>query len=70
MRHDDLTSAAWVKSSHSGGDAGQCIEIAPDLPHIVPIRDSKNPDGPALLVPAASFSAFVAAVKAGRLSSS
>ncbi|MFJ7063138.1 DUF397 domain-containing protein, partial [Streptomyces microflavus] len=57
------------KSSYSGGNEGQCVELA-DLA-ATPftgqrgIRDSKNPGGPALLIPAESFAAFMAAVKAG-----
>lgn len=32
---------------------------------VVPVRDSKNPDGPVLDIPAASFASFVASVKTG-----
>ena len=62
----DLTSAPWRKSSHSGGDGGNCVEAAPGfLPGAVPVRDSKDPEGPALLFDADAFTAFVTAVKAG-----
>ncbi|MFD7124452.1 MULTISPECIES: DUF397 domain-containing protein [Streptomyces] len=57
----------WYTSSYSG-NGGQCVEVATNLaaPHgIVPVRDSKNVSGPALTVPAAAFSAFVAGVRAG-----
>ncbi|MFG3525562.1 DUF397 domain-containing protein [Streptomyces sp. NPDC047917] len=60
-------SPRWFKSSYSN-NGGQCIEVAANLvaPHgIVPVRDSKNPGGPVLTVPAASFASFVAGVKAG-----
>ncbi|AJT67229.3 DUF397 domain-containing protein [Streptomyces chattanoogensis] len=63
-----LTSAVWVKSSYSGGDGGQCIEFSRTLAQahgLIPIRDSKNPDGPALVFPAAHWSSFVTAVKNG-----
>ncbi|MET8882603.1 DUF397 domain-containing protein [Streptomyces rubiginosohelvolus] len=59
----------WYRSSYSG-NGGQCVEVATNLaaPHgIVPVRDSKNVTGPALAVPAAAFSAFVAGVRAGDL---
>ncbi|TJZ50363.1 DUF397 domain-containing protein [Streptomyces piniterrae] len=56
---------AWIKSSYSDGSGGQCIEIAPGLQGVVPVRDSKNPDGPALVFPAAGWSSFVTAVKGG-----
>jgi hypothetical protein len=60
----DLNGAAWFKSSYSG-DNSQCVEVAHNLPGIVPVRDSKNPDGPVLVLPAASFAAFLGAVSAG-----
>ncbi|MEU4735059.1 DUF397 domain-containing protein, partial [Streptomyces fradiae] len=34
---------------------------------LVPVRDSKNPTGPALTVPTHAFAAFVAGVKDGRI---
>ncbi|MFE6720036.1 DUF397 domain-containing protein [Streptomyces albidoflavus] len=58
---------AWFKSSYST-DGGQCVEVATDLvaSHgVVPVRDSKVQAGPALALPASSFSAFVAGIKAG-----
>ncbi|MEU7327501.1 MULTISPECIES: DUF397 domain-containing protein [Streptomyces] len=57
----------WFTSSYSE-NGGQCVEVATNLaaPHgIVPVRDSKNVTGPALTVPAAAFSAFVAGVRSG-----
>ncbi|MBD0738207.1 DUF397 domain-containing protein [Streptomyces sp. CBMA29] len=55
----------WRKSSYSGGDEGSCVEVADGHP-LVPVRDSKDPHGPALLFPADAWSAFVAEVKSGR----
>ncbi|MGW2845412.1 DUF397 domain-containing protein [Streptomyces sp. NPDC001274] len=60
-------SPRWFTSSHSG-NGGQCVEVAANLiasRGTVPVRDSKNPSGPVLSVPAASFASFVAGVKAG-----
>jgi hypothetical protein len=54
----------WRKSSHSGVDNGDCVEVADGYPGVVPVRDSKHPHGPALLVPTGSWSAFVTGVKA------
>ena len=49
----------------SGGD---CIEAAPGfIIGVVPVRDSKDPQGPALLFGADVFASFVAAVQAGDL---
>ncbi|MBC3842347.1 DUF397 domain-containing protein [Streptacidiphilus sp. 4-A2] len=61
----DLTSAPWRKSSYSGSNGGDCVEAALEyLPGIVPVRDSKDPQGPALLLAADAFASFVAALKA------
>ncbi|WP_413806295.1 DUF397 domain-containing protein [Streptomyces sp. OE57] len=60
----DLSTAAWRKSSYSNNDGGNCVEIADNLPGLVPVRDSKNPDGPALMFPAGSWAAFIASLKA------
>ncbi len=59
----DLTSVSWRKSSYSGGNGGNCIQVA-DLPGTIAVRDSKDPDGPALLFTPAEWAAFTARVKA------
>ncbi|MGW1954109.1 DUF397 domain-containing protein [Streptomyces sp. NPDC001920] len=53
----------WRKSSYSGTEANSCLEVLDNHPAGVPVRDSKVPQGPALLFSAANWSAFVAAVK-------
>ncbi|MFI7098797.1 DUF397 domain-containing protein [Streptomyces sp. NPDC050161] len=63
MREYDLSTAQWRKSSYSDHNNGNCVEVADHLLDIVPVRDSKNPTGPALVFPAADWSAFVTAVK-------
>lgn len=60
-------SPRWFKSSYSN-NGGDCVEVAANFVAargIVPVRDSKTPAGPVLNVPAASFTSFVAGVKAG-----
>ncbi|MFE3634386.1 DUF397 domain-containing protein [Streptomyces sp. NPDC059168] len=59
----DLSDARWVKSSYSNGDGGNCLEVARDIPGLVPVRDSKLPHGPALLLGAAAWAPFVDALK-------
>ncbi|WP_228989778.1 DUF397 domain-containing protein [Streptomyces sp. DH8] len=59
----------WFTSSYSD-NGGACVEVATNLaaPHgIVPVRDSKDVAGPVLTVASASFSTFVAGVRAGDL---
>ncbi|MFD4534712.1 DUF397 domain-containing protein [Kitasatospora sp. NPDC058397] len=60
----DLSGASWIKSSHSN-NGGDCVEVATDFPNLAPVRDSKNPEGPALVFPADAWSSFIAAVQAG-----
>ncbi|RKT06453.1 uncharacterized protein DUF397 [Streptomyces sp. 3211.6] len=53
----------WFTSSYSN-NGGQCVEVATNLPGVVPVRDSKTPGGPVLNFRAAAFAAFVAGIKA------
>ena len=63
----DLSNATWRKSSYSGGNGGNCVEIAALPDHGRAVRDSKDPDGPKLVFAPATWRAFTAAVKARRL---
>ncbi|GAA4665078.1 DUF397 domain-containing protein [Streptomyces youssoufiensis] len=58
----------WQKSSYSGDNGGECVEVATGLPDVVPVRDSKDPDGPALAFTTSAWAAFVAGIKAGDFS--
>ncbi|MER6188022.1 DUF397 domain-containing protein [Streptomyces sp. NPDC001652] len=49
----------WFKSTYSGSEGGQCVEIAV-CPHTIHVRDSKTPTGPTLQVTATAWSAFIA----------
>lgn len=59
----DLSTARWRKSSFSNGDGGNCVEVADGVPGVLPVRDSKDPEGPALVFTADAWTAFVHAVK-------
>ncbi|GAA4767236.1 DUF397 domain-containing protein [Streptomyces sanyensis] len=53
-------AAAWRTSSHSGNTGGDCVAVADDCPEAtVPVRDSKNPHGPVVVVGAAAWQTFV-----------
>ncbi len=62
----DLTRAAWRKSSRSGDNGGNCVEVARNLPGVVAVRDSKNPYGPVLIIEPAGWRDFIVYLKAGR----
>lgn len=53
----------WVKSSYSSGDQN-CVEIA-RRSDAVPVRDSKRPHGPALVLHVDTWIAFMNGLKRG-----
>ncbi|MBF8191430.1 DUF397 domain-containing protein [Nonomuraea sp. K274] len=72
----DLSQARWRKSSFSGDNGGNCVEVAElenahDGPahkageaKLIAMRDSKDPDGPKLFFTYAEWDAFLKGVKA------
>ncbi|MFC4032119.1 DUF397 domain-containing protein [Streptomyces polygonati] len=65
MSNGDLANATWFKSSYSNGQ-GECVEVAITGDHVA-MRDSKDPDGPALVFTAAAWSTFVGGAANGEL---
>ncbi|MFD8117112.1 DUF397 domain-containing protein [Streptomyces microflavus] len=61
----DLSTAAWRKSTYSDGNGGACVEVADGFPGVLPVRDSKVTDGPALTFGNTAWAAFISNVKAG-----
>ncbi|MDJ0344100.1 DUF397 domain-containing protein [Streptomyces sp. H10-C2] len=58
-----LCATRWRRSSHSTA-ANNCVETAQLSSGLLAVRDSKNPQGPALLFASAAWSAFVRALRA------
>ncbi|SRR6266568_2083148 len=58
----DVNSAAWRKSSYSGGNGGGCVEVALAEEDIA-VRDSKDPKGPCLQFSADDWHAFLTRIK-------
>jgi Domain of unknown function (DUF397) len=54
---------AWRKSSYSGNNGGNCVEIGAAAP-LIAVRDSKDPDGTRLAFGREAWQAFAARVKA------
>lgn len=48
----------WRASTYSGGQ-GNCLEVADDIPDMVPVRDSKHPTGPVIVFGHDAWTAFV-----------
>jgi hypothetical protein len=57
----DFSGARWRKSTFSGSEGGgndNCVEVT-FAGQVTALRDSKNADGPILVIPAAGWSAFL-----------
>jgi Domain of unknown function (DUF397) len=54
----------WRKSRRSGSTTN-CVEVAANVPGVVAVRDSKDPDGAKLIFTPAEWDAFTAGVRAG-----
>ena len=66
---DLAPEGAWFKSSYSE-NGGVCVEVAVNLAAtrgVVPVRDSKDPEGPALMFTAGAWAAFVASIQSGEI---
>lgn len=60
----DLSRAEWRKSSRSGPNCDNCVEVA-FVDGAIAVRDSKNPEGPVLIFTPAEWDTFVAGTKDG-----
>jgi hypothetical protein len=58
----DISSALWRKSSFSGANGGNCVEIAAAA-RTVAVRDSKDPKGPTLAFGPSVWKRFADQVK-------
>ena len=54
----------WRKSTRSGGNGGQCVEVRRH-DGAIQVRDSKNPSGPVLTFTVAEWHAFIDGAKVG-----
>jgi hypothetical protein len=61
----ELQTATWVKSSYSGSNGGNCVEVAELSGGHRGVRDSKDPTGPALVFTSGEWDAFINGVKDG-----
>ncbi|BBC36143.1 hypothetical protein SGFS_074370 [Streptomyces graminofaciens] len=59
---DASTLTGWRKSSHSSTNPDSCVEVLDDHPSGIPVRDSKNPHGPALLISRPGWASFIASL--------
>ncbi|MFF3122702.1 DUF397 domain-containing protein [Streptomyces sp. NPDC057908] len=50
-----MSTATWRRSSYIDSSGGDCLEVADGHTGIVPVRDSKRPEGPALAIAASAW---------------
>lgn len=63
MEQLNLEGAVWRKSSYSGTNGDNCLEVTTHAAG-VPVRDSKRPSGPVLHFPPTAWTAFLKATRA------
>lgn len=63
MSGPDVTRARWRTSSRTA-NAGNCVEVA-GVDDVVAVRDSKDRDGPVLLIDRAGWAAFLTGIRNG-----
>ncbi|MEU0517408.1 DUF397 domain-containing protein [Streptosporangium sp. NPDC006007] len=61
----ELDTATWRKSTLSGPDGGDCVEVAELSSGHRGLRDSKDSAGPTLIFAPTEWSTFIAGVKSG-----
>ncbi|MFD0058360.1 DUF397 domain-containing protein [Streptomyces sp. NPDC127168] len=59
----ELSPIRWRKSSYSNVDGGNCLEVADGYPGAVPVRDSKDAEGPVLMIHRPAWTQFVGSIK-------
>lgn len=64
MSASGLAGASWRKSARSGA-VGNCVEVALLADGDIAVRNSRFPDGPALVYTRDEMAAFVAGAKDG-----
>jgi hypothetical protein len=64
----DNSHLTWRKSTHSGGNGGDCIEVSPTSKPFIAIRDSKDPNGPKLLISSPMWQMFAQRVRTAKQS--
>jgi hypothetical protein len=60
-----MNSATWRKSSYSGSNGGECVEVGGHHGRVL-VRDTKDRQGPVLRVSPAAWRRFADGVKNGR----
>lgn len=61
----ELSEVSWRKSTLSGPQGGNCVEVGHLTDGRVAVRNSRHPAGPALIFTTAEWDAFIGGAKDG-----
>jgi uncharacterized protein DUF397 len=64
IQEPELSRAVWRKSARSN-NGGACVEVATNLPAVVAVRDSKDPDGGVLRFGPDEWTVFLEGIRTG-----
>ena len=59
MDASTLTGATWIRSRRSGPTGGNCVEVAFLADGQIAVRNSRHPQGPALIFTRSEWDAFL-----------
>jgi len=65
MDASTLTDATWIRSRHSGPTGGNCVEVAFLADGQIAMRNSRHPEGPALIFTRSEWDAFLGGAEDG-----
>jgi len=65
MDASTLTGATWIRSRRSGPTGGNCVEVAFLSDGQIAMRNSRHPEGPALIFTRSEWDAFLGGAKDG-----
>jgi hypothetical protein len=65
VRASSLAGARWSKSGRSGPTGGNCVEVAFLDGGEIAMRNSRHPDGPALIFTRGEWDAFIGGARDG-----
>ncbi|MEU5994020.1 DUF397 domain-containing protein [Spirillospora sp. NPDC047418] len=66
-RPELLAEPQWRISTHSGGGNSSCVEVALNVPGVVGVRDSVDPDGPVLVFGPSAWRVLTSRIKNGEV---
>ena len=65
IQASQIHDAVWVRSTYSGASGGNCVEVAALPGGGAAVRNSRDPEGTALIYPATAVRAMVSALRSG-----